>query len=665
VAPPPQPQPQQNATWRAGYASADASRASRPAAKTKPRHWDLEGQRELEQADSGLTSRAWATARDTRPVNRARVPPRILAKASALVSSSRIPGVRDTRDVSAAGPFFIILSSTLFLAEHTVGSGGRTRPDPHGRRRARGADDAATPRLADDTLRGSRGRSHRQHPRRLHAARRHERTPDIAVSSPRTARMSRQRPGAALVAHGAASSAHPLPSGIKNTPNAALYGVENINRGCRVDVQGDAVFNAPFRGRSRSPGVFGDGAGGTPLPCEPSDTRGCARGGPMLDEDGAALPSVGITTGKADLFDTGQDRLNAVPVNPGGIPIFRGGKVVGGVGVAGVAPDFAEYAATLAAAGAGRGLDFSEPLGTPGAVFIDGLRLPFFGTCANITCIRKALKTQPPGSSPGSLSSGTFLIQPRDGLQAPENYVLGPRGSSVPGGLTAEEVRRIIEESVAVASRTRAMIRLPINQPTRMTIGISDETGAILALYRMPDGAMFSSDVAMTKARNAYYFSTREGYEVLRDTARGAREPRDRYTWEPEPPPGRGWALTARTISFAGQPLFPPGIDLEDQLERNGAERQRGPWFDLYVYDSKNACTEGPAASAAATAAFLNQSGIVWFPGSAADSIAATGWMRRPRRERRRLSSRTTTCRSSAATGFPSAGRVARTTTAS
>ena len=72
----------------------------------------------------------------------------------------------------------------------------------------------------------------------------------------------------------------------------------------------------------------------------------------------------------------------------------------------------------------------------------------------------------------------------------------------------------------------------------------------------------------------------------------------------------------ARTISFAGQPLFPPGIDLEEQLERNDAERQRGPWFDLYVYDTKNVCTEGPGASRGGNRRYLNQSGIVWFPGS-------------------------------------------------
>ena len=441
-----------------------------------------------------------------------------------------------------------------------------------------------------------------------------ERTADIAVSVARAG---------ALFSHDQAplssrtvrfiSGTH-FPAGVQNTPNAALYGVENINRGCKVDAQGDAIFNQPFPRPKSIAGVFGEGAGGTPLPCEPSDTRGCTRGGPMLDDQGQPLSSVGITTGKADVFDTGQDRPGTVPVNPGGIPIYRGGKLVGGVGVAGVRPEFAEYAATAAAAGAGRDLDFSEPLGAPGAVFIDGVRLPFFGTCTNISCIRRTLRGRPAGSAPGRVSDGTFRIQPRDGIQAPENYLLGPRASRVPGGLTLEEVRRIIDQSVAVASRTRAMIRLPINQPTRMTIGVSDESGEILALFRMADGTVFSSDVAMTKARNAYYFSTRDGYEVLRDVA--ANGTHDRYTWSPEPPAGKGWAITARTISFAGQPLFPPGIDLEEQLEKRNSEPQHGPWFDLYVYDSKNPCTEGPGASRGGNRAYLNQSGIVWFPGS-------------------------------------------------
>lgn len=441
-----------------------------------------------------------------------------------------------------------------------------------------------------------------------------ERTPDVAVTLARTGAMfaNDQAPLSSRTVR-FISGIH-YPPGVQNTPNAALYGVENINRGCKADQLGDAVFNAPFPRPKSIAGVFGDGAAGAPLPCEPSDTRGCARGGPMLDDTGEGLSSVGITTGKADVFDTGQRDVNAVPVNPGGIPIYRGGKVIGGIGVGGVPANLAEYAATLAAAGAGRGMDFSEPLGAPGAVYVDGIRLPFFGGCTNIPCIRRTLRGRPAGSAPGQVSNGRFIVEPRDGLQAPEGYVLGPRGSTVAGGLTVDEVRQIIDRSVDVAFRTRAMIRLPINQPARMAISISDETGAILALYRMPDGTVFSSDVAMTKARNAYYFSTREGYEVLRAIAQNSQ--REKYTWTPEPPAGRGWAITARTISFAGQPLFPPGIDREEELEERDDHPRQGPWFDLYIYDTKNPCTEGPGTSRGGNRAYLNQSGIVWFPGS-------------------------------------------------
>ena len=431
-----------------------------------------------------------------------------------------------------------------------------------------------------------------------------ERTPDIAVSLARAGAMfaNDQAPLSSRTVR-FISGIH-FPPGIRNTPNAALYGVENINRGCQVDDTGDAIFNAPL---PRPKGIQFE------LPCRPDDTRGCARGGPMLDEQGNPIASIGITTGKADVFDSGQTQVGAVPVNPGGIPIYRDGKVVGGVGVAGVAADFAEFAATLAAAGAGGGLDFSEPLGFPGAVYIDGIRLPFFGACTTVTCIRDSLRARPAGSSPGSFANGRFIVEPRDGLQAPEGYLIGPRASAIAGGLTVADVQQIVERSVAVALRTRAMIRLPVNQPAQMTIGIADEAGEVLAVYRMADGTMFSTDVAMTKARNAYYFSTREGYEVLRGYVNGSAE---QYRWEPEPPAGQGWAVTARTLNFGGQPVFPPGVDLREQLESRDDHERRGPFFDLYLYDTKNACTEGPGPSRGANRSYLNQSGIVWFAGS-------------------------------------------------
>jgi uncharacterized protein GlcG (DUF336 family) len=433
-----------------------------------------------------------------------------------------------------------------------------------------------------------------------------ERGPDYAVSVARAGAMFShdQAPLSSRTVR-FISGIH-FPAGVPNTPNAALYGVENINRGCAIDPAGDAVFNVPLMRTRSIAGTVGTGAGTLPLPCTPSETSGCARGGPMRDADGNELTSVGITTGKVDVFDSGTTDLLSVPVNPGGIPIYRGGKVIGGVGVTGVSPELAEYAATLAAAGAGRGLDFSEPLGFPGAVFIDGIRLPFFGSCTTIPCIRATLKQAPPGASSGRLSDGRFVVPPRGGQQAPEGYLLGPRASRT-GSLSIDDVRRIIDQSVAVALRTRAAIRLPINQQTRMAMSVSDEAGDILAIYRMPDSTFFSVDVALTKARNAFYFSTREGYEVLRNyvvTNRYAR-----YQWEPQPPAGQGWAVTARSLNFGGQPLFPPGIDHE-------VTPTPGPWFDLYAYDSANPCTEGPGPSRGANRNFFNQSGIVWFAGS-------------------------------------------------
>jgi len=52
-----------------------------------------------------------------------------------------------------------------------------------------------------------------------------------------------------------------------------------------------------------------------------------------------------------------------------------------------------------------------------------------------------------------------------------------------------------------------------------MIIAITDQAGNPLGAYRMPDATVFSFDVAVTKARNAYYFSTPEGYRVLKATS--------------------------------------------------------------------------------------------------------------------------------------------------
>lgn len=105
------------------------------------------------------------------------------------------------------------------------------------------------------------------------------------------------------------------------------------------------------------------------------------------------------------------------------------------------------------------------------------------------------------------------------------------------GGLTGNEVERIIDNAVADARSSVAGIRLPRGRHVTVHVAVTDARGNLLALFRMADGTLFSADVAVQKARTAAFFSG--------DGTDGA-------------PPV---ALTARAVGFLAQPFFPPGID--------------------------------------------------------------------------------------------------------
>jgi uncharacterized protein GlcG (DUF336 family) len=316
-----------------------------------------------------------------------------------------------------------------------------------------------------------------------------------------------------------------FPPGISFTPAAALYGIENTNRGCPLNL-------SFLPGKNLNP---------------------------ARSTDGTSI-GLGVITGKKDDFDS-----DAAAVNPGGVPIFRNGELVGGIGVAGASADVTEFAAFSGSVTAG----FGANPASPGVVVVDGVSLPF----VNQT-------TLPAGVAAG-IANGTFIIGPVSGIPAPDGDLIAISAGTV-GSLTQSDVQGILDQAISTANITRAVIRLPVGQRARFAIAVADLDGRILGLRRMTDSTIFSVDVAVAKARNLAYLSSQQV--------------------SPADLPGVpiGTAVTNRTISFGAQPFFPSGIDGSGP----------GPFFQLYQYDRAHPCTNGRQF------ANPNQNGIVFFPGS-------------------------------------------------
>jgi uncharacterized protein GlcG (DUF336 family) len=267
-----------------------------------------------------------------------------------------------------------------------------------------------------------------------------------------------------------------------------------------------------------------------------------------------------MITGKVDTNDSNQ-----TAVNPGGVPIYKNGEVVGGVGVVGSTPEVSEFAAYTAAAST------FPVFGAPGAVVINGITVPFV-----------IQTTMPAGFSADPNYTGSYFLGPAGSPgPVPNGYLINPVAGPI-GGLSAADVTAIVSGAVSTAIVTRAVIRLPDGQRTRMVISVADLDGTLLALYRMSDATVFSIDVSVAKSRNMTYFSSLQVNSA------------------DMPGVPAGTAVTNRTIGFGAQPFYPPGIDGSPS----------GPFFQLYVNDVQYPCTQGSQPPGA------NQSGIVFFPGS-------------------------------------------------
>lgn len=388
--------------------------------------------------------------------------------------------------------------------------------------------------------------------------------------------------------------------GVRNTAQAPLWQIEASNRGAAFETLATVPATAY-----------------NPLAAIPVATR----------PDGSVpSPGLGLLPGGVPLYDDAQGGFDA------------GRRLVGAIGVyvtdAGGLPD-PDLAEFMAVAGGGPMSIVPLPAGV--GVFLVGVLLP-------------AVEPDPSGTG-----SGFFDVDDQvpaagvisDGVVDPELYLIGPVASAGVG-LSMAEVSTLVDSCSAVSQETHAAIRLPPDSPCKMIIAICDLDGVLLAVYREEDATLFSMEIAITKARNAVFFSnpaSRWTSDMLVAGPLAGRHPLTGFRARSDGSGGflpvldgagnliaangdvvdifpradlesTGVAITARTLGFLTQPFYPPGIDGQDST---------GPLYFLALKnrfpDTFNRQGFAPAfASGDPGAPVFDdvQSGIIFFPGSAA-----------------------------------------------
>ncbi len=244
---------------------------------------------------------------------------------------------------------------------------------------------------------------------------------------------------------------------------------------------------------------------------------------------------------------------------PGGVPLYKGGRVVGGVGVTGDGtpapiPGFRAENPFVFIAGYDKDEDValagqigykpsSDILATN--VFINGISLEYIeSTHQPARHADTAGQCRGWISDPGLTGSISPIRLPRS-VACKEKFVSPSSSDPIPGTingqprLSAAEVTSILALAADRVRTTRAGIRLPIGIQMEAFISVvnfPNQDGVaptVLGTFRTGEATMFSWDVAVQKARTAIAYSNN----------------------------GNTVAMSARTVGFLAESHYPPGID--------------------------------------------------------------------------------------------------------
>ncbi|MGF7147662.1 uncharacterized protein GlcG (DUF336 family) [Sphingomonas zeicaulis] len=295
--------------------------------------------------------------------------------------------------------------------------------------------------------------------------------------------------------------------------------------------------------------------------------------------------------------------------DPGGIPLYKNGVVVGAIGVmadgnyaddpdvTNIDEDGEEFVALAGSVG-------FEPSETIKAnrITIDGTSLRF--TDATAANFKSTPASAPPFSAINNSAIGRLTaVRGYYQVGAPDPVVLAgtPYGTEASGyrkatsaefansdafiltdgngnnrfpvragtdsaevsqPLTLAESRAVLEEAFTIMSRARAQIRRPLDSRAQVTISLVDTRGQVLGVVRAPDAPVFGTDVSLQKARTAAFFSSRfAADELQQNTIPDIREfvPRLRTFLNDETALTGKVAFSDRAGGNLSRPFFPDG----------------------------------------------------------------------------------------------------------
>lgn len=285
--------------------------------------------------------------------------------------------------------------------------------------------------------------------------------------------------------------------------------------------------------------------------------------------------------------------------DPGGLPLYKNGRLVGGIGVMADAVYGLDLDITNIDADVDETLAVAGTLGFEAPVDIRANRITLDGRSARYV---DAVQTGVPATSiaglpgalipvagyfPGAIRAGTAYGQSASGVRRDTGvfaslggYVLVdasdsnlfPVRAATDGGLSAPEAQQILQSALALAARARGQIRRPLGQAAQVTITVVDTNGEVLGLVRAPDAPIFGTDVALQKARSAAFMSNPvAGAELLALPAAVSPLPMATSAMGPYVTALRsfmgnaftlsnGVALSTKAIGNLSRPFFPDGI---------------------------------------------------------------------------------------------------------